>query len=173
MNVGWTVNRGTRRALGRLFWGLMLAAHTPAWLGTCGLLGPDGFDAARGFFLTLSQLLFVLKLTDVPWLRVSSSRRTWVTLTVSIALLHAGALQRLLVEQSATPPALPVGVTVTATVVAFACGVRRVLQRQAGAAVRSMRATWRAVRAQVLQAVLPPRHLLLTRAISVNRAPPA
>ncbi len=157
----------------RAFWAIMLAAHTPAWLAALGLRagGNEEFDALRTAGLTLSQVLFVLALIEVRWLRLKPGRRTWLVLLLSIALLHAGVVERTLRDAPHAELAIPAEVgflACIAAVVAVAYVFR--IGRSSGDGVRPRLSR---LTLQSLQAYLPPRFLLLVSAVSVNRAPPA
>lgn len=155
----------------------MVLSHLPAWIATSDFWTASGDHAhlLRWVLLTLSQLYFVLKYVDAPWLRLSSEHRALVALVVMVALLHAGVVQRACTDaQEANVAVLPAAVAGgTALLLA-----RRTHSRLAESALRA-----RAVRqhdhavlnglwALAEQAVLPPRYLRLARACCVNRAPP-
>jgi hypothetical protein len=73
----------------RLFWLAMLAGHLPA---TSAALAGDA-SALRAAILLLSQSFFVLKLLDVPWLRLPADRRRLIAVIAVIALLHARVVE--------------------------------------------------------------------------------
>jgi hypothetical protein len=79
---------------GRLAWWLwlaMLLVHLPALVGGWGRILADQATDLRltGFILlNISTILFVLKLGNVRWLRFGSDRRSIISLTVAVALLH-------------------------------------------------------------------------------------
>jgi hypothetical protein len=87
------ISRGLARlrvfGLRRAFWLLMLLAHAPALLGAWRESG-----RFAGFIvLALSIAFFALKIRDVAWLRFRADRRSWMSICVLVALLHANVLQ--------------------------------------------------------------------------------
>jgi len=53
--------------------------------------------------LTGSLGFFVLKIVDVPWLRLRPGKHSWIAATIIIALMHVGAVQRVTTEASFAP----------------------------------------------------------------------
>lgn len=70
----------------RLLWAVMLALHG---YGLLVGLGGDSLSASSALGLGLANLLFLLKVLDVPWLRFQWTRRTAVIWLVAIAVAHA------------------------------------------------------------------------------------
>jgi len=167
----------TGQRLGRAFWALMLAVHTPAWLGSCDLGGwaPQRGDLLRCLLLTLSQVLFLLKLAGVPWLRFTATRRTWLALGLALALLHAGVASRALHDET-TPLASGLSAVLNLPLAAGIAGAM-ILRRHYGArgVGPARQSLWLALRPALTdprQAFLPPRNWLLARTCLPNRAPP-
>ena len=160
----------------RAFWAVMFVGHLPAWLGTCdwavSITDPAG--VVRCLILTLSQLLFAFKVADVPWLRMRPDRRTWLTLTLAIALLHAGVVHQMLFDETLDAGAYE-AVLLSAPLTLITWYVIRVVVF-GDVSLRIMRRRARNALALVLSrtrtAWLPPRYLLLSRCASLNRAPP-
>jgi hypothetical protein len=108
--------------LARLFWSGMLLGHIPAAAAALQALieaplAPGAWT--RCAILAVSHALFVLKLFDVPWLRLPSSPRQLTALAVCGILLHAGPLVREHVS-SASDLECWQAVLVAATVVSLA-----------------------------------------------------
>ena len=161
----------------RAFWVLMLVAHTPGWLAACGAGGGAGphFDVWRWALLTASQLLFVLKVVDVRWLRLPRERRAWLTVAVAVALLHADVVRQYAgADGSRTAPVCAtVAVAAAAALGLRRTHVRRLLETLHPRALhRRLRARLHLRLTDAERAWLPPRYLLLLRACRVNRAPP-
>lgn len=159
------------------FWALMLLGHLPAWIALSNicLASADQAHLLRWGLLTLSQVFFVLKYADVPWLRLPNERRTLIAFTVIIALLHAGPVER---AWSSTPEtgliALP-ATCIGGMLLTWTCGLRRPAPpgaRRPRTMRRFTRARLHEILDRVSHALLPPRFLLLTGACHVNRAPP-
>lgn len=156
----------------RLFWTIMLLGHAPAtieaiWGGEPG----SPISIPRIAILLLAQLLFILKIVDVRWLRVQNSRRTWLAICIGVALLHAGAIPHDggwfaedLSWQTLTATALSTLYFAICIVIAF--------QQTAPRAIRGRDHTrWRLTLLALLKAALPPRFLMLS-AVPIHRAPP-
>ncbi|MBW7906806.1 MAG: hypothetical protein LC135_02330 [Phycisphaerae bacterium] len=78
----------------RLAWAAMLVAHVPALVDAAAQLGWSAASWLRLLLLGVSHALFVLKLLDVPWLRLPADRRAGLALVLCVAILHAGPLTR-------------------------------------------------------------------------------
>ncbi len=159
----------------RLFWGVMVLGHAPALLLAWRGLVVGEASALRLAVLAVSEIVFILKLFDVAWLRVRGGRGGVLAVTMAVVLLHAGVLRQVAVRGIDNPNAwcvlfvgsgaaaarrrLPQSLNPTAT----SCSRRHSRHRR--------RAAWSAL-AAFATAWLPPRFLLLRRAVSVNRAPP-
>ncbi len=163
---------------GRLFWALMLLAHAPAWLTiiTERSAPPDAGTLIRWLLLTLSQVFFLLKLLDVPWLRLPADRRALLAVTLAFALLHGDVAARVLREGPARDTAVMLTFLAEGAVLLTGAALARVVLRVAVLSPRGERSRsrnrWRAVRAWLSASTPPPRFLLLARACRVNRAPP-
>jgi hypothetical protein len=72
----------------------MLAAHAPALVDAAAQVGWSAASWLRLLLLAASHALFVLKLLDVPWLRLPADRRAGLALVLCLAILHAGPLTR-------------------------------------------------------------------------------
>lgn len=166
-----------RKLAWQAFWAFMLVGHAPAWLASCRWPAADteSFDALRCLILTISQALFLLKVLDVRWLRLKADRRTWLTVTIAIALLHSGVVHQLVFDQPLTAEAYqavllsaPLTIVIaTLSTMPLPLSWQPVRRRR-----RSERAAWARAFARVQTAVLPPRFLLLSRSVSLHRAPP-
>lgn len=85
-----------KTALRRAFWAIMLIGHGPALLRVTGewLVEGDASAGLRALALAGFSVLFALKVLDVAWLRLPGDRRSVVTLSVAVLLLHAGVISR-------------------------------------------------------------------------------
>ncbi len=171
-------NRPFRRLV-RAAWLIMLLGHMPAmiqawstWLSSASSAG----DLFRCLTLTPAVLLFILKVIDVPWLRVARDGRGLLTMTIAVALLHAGVIQRMSthlpdLETSAIEATLAGGLLAV-----LAGAVRRMRRFEFGDCRRLRRRTHAnlvCILNREIFALLRPRFELLARACGVNRAPPA
>jgi hypothetical protein len=163
-----------RRHAWRVFWVAVLVAHLPACLSALGdaLLGQP--DALRLALLAVAQALFILKIFDVPWLHVRTTRRTLLAGACGVALLHATLLPLTQVRESVQlDPWYAVTALGAASATIALLPVARQLARRAGCALHER---WRRLLPQLLDdrsdVLLPPRFLLLSRACLIARAPP-
>lgn len=157
-----------------IFWAVMIASHVPGMAAAVAALfqAPSSDALLRVAGLGVSQAFFVLKLLDVPFLRVRASRRSVLVLTVAFTLLHADVLARQW-HNAGLPAELPIAVqTVTgsvllASLVLVAVGLRR--SAPATSAGRAPLRLWIAQRgdACLLNILAPP----LLRTLP-DRAPP-
>jgi hypothetical protein len=72
-------------------WLAMLLVHLPGLIAGWKDVLVDGFADLRlsGFVaLNLSALIFILKIRDVRWLEFGTDRRSLLTLSIAVALLH-------------------------------------------------------------------------------------
>lgn len=83
-----------QRRCWQALWAVLLLAHLPGLVSAALALGGDGADWLRVFAFAITNALFLLKLADVPWLRVPESARARIGLIVAVAVLHAGAIER-------------------------------------------------------------------------------
>ncbi|NOX57885.1 MAG: hypothetical protein GXP29_03390 [Planctomycetes bacterium] len=86
--------------LSRLLWLTLLVLHGLAIPGLIASIS-SGSDASGGVGLLLriaglsaSAAFFVLKIIDVPWLRMNGSRRSIVSIILILVLMHVGAIDR-------------------------------------------------------------------------------
>lgn len=155
----------------------MLAAHAPLWLRACWplLSGEGPVDWLRILLVTLTQFVFVLKLLDLPWLRLPRDPRVWFAVAVGVALLHAGVIDHaapLLNEALGWQ-----GLLAVSGLAALTAAARRGRgARLDGVRTRAIRVFTRARLARafdvVRQTLLPPRFLMLAHPAVVDRAPP-
>lgn len=160
----------SRRALvWRLFWFGMLAAHAPALAP--GLLRPSP-EPARVLLLLAAQVFFLLKLLDVPWLRIAPCRRTRRALIAGFVLLHAQVIDRNVAHDLDSPVSwhmVVLGGGLTALALSIRCEPRALDsagRHRAGAPLRLGAHTRPADE-------LAPRLLIRLRTCLLNRAPPA
>lgn len=163
----------------RAAWLIMLLGHIPATIkawSSCLSSASSAGDVFRCLTLTPAVLLFILKVIDVPWLRVARDGRGLLALTVAVALLHAGVIQRMSshlpdLETSAIEATLAGGLLVV-----LAGAVRRMRRFEFGDCRRLRHRTHAdlvCILNRQIFALLRPRFELLARARGVNRAPPA
>lgn len=165
-----------RSALARGFWLCMVLAHLPACLATLRAAGAGEFDALRWFLLVGSQVLFLLKIADVRWLRLPRRGRALLAVLVAGVLLHGDVVRRWVTTDSA--PSVPSSAVVLAGGVLL-LGTGEALTRRVARLVRVRRAA-AANRARLTQmfdrcACLPRSHpaTVLLKTVRVGRAPPA
>lgn len=82
-------------SLRRVLWVAMAVGHIPAFFGVWKTSLQSGFDGGKlegCIGLTLAMLFFILKIVDVVFLRLRTSRRAWVAMGLVVALLHFEAL---------------------------------------------------------------------------------
>ncbi|GEM_PF-1338419 len=160
----------------RLFWAVMLLGHAPALLlAWQGVLAGEA-SWLRLAVLALSEIIFLLKLADVSWLRVRPGRGSVLAVSMAVVLLHAGVLRHVAVHGIDNPNAWCV-LFLGSGAAAARRKFPQLLNPTATARSRQVsrcrrRALWSALVA-FATASLPPRFLLLRRAVSINRAPPS
>lgn len=111
------VQGSTRRAVAhalwplarRGFWAAMLALHVLALPSLVDSAGSADALAQLSLVpriagLTLSAIFFVLKVFDVSWLQMRSSRHAWVAAILIIGLLHVGVIDRAINGQPGVDP---------------------------------------------------------------------
>ncbi len=79
----------------RFVWLLLAAAHVPAVASSWGsLTGEDQvFSRLIGVFgLLITEVFFLLKVVDAPFLRLQLNRHAWVALLMGAALIHVDTL---------------------------------------------------------------------------------
>jgi hypothetical protein len=85
--------------LARLFWTSLLLLHVPALLSLAAQIGHAPGDSCLSLLvrlagLSLSALLFLLKMVDVPWLRLPSGWRRAAAAVALIGVIHTGVFYR-------------------------------------------------------------------------------
>lgn len=156
----------------RAFWAFMFLAHMPGWASAagCAHFGEGVFEPTRCLILTFSQILFLLKLLDVGWLRLPTDGRIWLIVCVSFALLHARVVPRVLPAVDEIPAAvLPVALLSLGAVLVGAVLRQLVRSRSVRARTRSV---WHVLLERTWEAAWRPAELL-KRAHLALRAPPA
>ncbi len=163
----------------RAAWLIILLGHIPAtiqawssWLSSASSAG----DLFRCLTLTPTVVLFILKVIDVRWLRVARDGQGLLCMTLAVALLHAGVIQRMSshlpdLETSAIEATLAGGLLAV-----LAGAVNRMRRFEFGDCRKVRRRTHAdlvCILNRELFALLRPRFELLARARGVNRAPPA
>lgn len=154
----------------RLLWATMALAHAAptidAWF-----IEPSLSSAV---LLALTQAFFILKLIDVPWLRVRMDRRALWGVALVVVLLHARAVESSLPHPVNTIQPWHVALVGGLLAPGLIRALRRRLDRTTDSAWRAHQHSQRAaVVAWLTDALLPPRYLALQRGIQVDRAPPA
>ena len=171
-----TRTRRLRIDVWRAFWALMFVGHLPGLVGGVVQLGyePSVGLAIRFALLAASQAFFVLKLADVPWLRLGGDRRTWVAVVVCFALLHADVVQRNADEGRVFANVAAAQLIAAIPVLVLLARLTAVPQARGGRVISPRSATvLRAWLDRVLDTCLVPvRQPMLVRAIP-DRAPPA
>lgn len=163
-----------RSLVWRGMWAVLAGAHAPALVST--LAGSIAGEGALPSFvlLALAQVLFLLKVLDVSWLRIPVNRRSIVALSAGFVLLHADVISRTVArEQLAGEPvqvALAVG---GVSMLAALASLQRRDIRIRGVICEHLAVYRVTVASRTVAALLPWRFLLLQRAHSINRAPPA
>lgn len=91
----------------RLFWSALLLLHILPFVSTL-LQGQVEYSATGAADLLVrivalfgSLGFFVLKIIDVPWLRLRPGARSWIASTIIVALMHVCAVQRVTEGSSA------------------------------------------------------------------------
>jgi hypothetical protein len=164
MRSGWT----------RAFWTIMFVAHAPAVVVAWRSLLAGDLSAARFAILLASQVLFLLKILDVRFLRLPAAPRARFAIVSMVVLLHAGVIKQAGVQDFDNPQAWVV-MTVGAVVSAGAALLLRV-RKLDGVRPRQTRGRSRSLLARILEHIsetsLPPRYIALARACPIDRAPP-
>lgn len=94
----------------RVFWFCLLLLHVPAVPSVWEEVAAGG-DAApfwavlRLAGLCASAVFFVLKVIDLPWLRLKPGPRAAVTAVLIVALLHVGVVERTIQAETELSPA--------------------------------------------------------------------
>ena len=155
----------------------MFALQTPAWLVSCAAwVTPGAAQPVQFLILTISLVLFGLKLADVPWLRLPRQRRAYLLVTCIVVLLHCDVVRRMCGAES--DPRFAAYPAVVSCVLATGCPElwRRARAALAGARVRALRRQVRVWLAQLIDRAasldLPRRRRLAVCPCPPNRAPP-
>lgn len=80
---------------GRAIWAVIAAAHVPALVSSCERFAASGWDVAQlggCVGLSLSIVLFGLKICDVAFLRLNANRRSLVASCIAMALIHGDVM---------------------------------------------------------------------------------
>ena len=79
----------------RAIWAAIAAAHVPALFSSWERLAASGWDVAQlggCIGLTLSIVLFGLKICDAAFLRINANRRSLVASCIAMALIHGDVM---------------------------------------------------------------------------------
>ncbi len=153
----------------RALWVVLLAGHVKATISAV-----SATDLLGTLILLFSQSFFVLKLLDVPWLRVKLNARSALAITAGVVLLHARVLDS---TQPHTPDSLTTGQAIVlasgASLLAGTLLLRRYAPaRRTATARRGAGSGLRLFVAAICRDLLPPRDPRWLSHGSVNRAPP-
>ena len=157
------------------FWAAMFVGHIPSLTASIvdSVNGESGL--VRLILNLATQIFFVLKIVDVPWLRLPSERRAMLSFCLIVLLLHGGVAQRMVSDDAAVVD--PWQAIVLAGGCAALISARLSGTHRNHTAARVTRNRVRALLTEVFKraeaVIAPPRFLLLARSSSVNRAPPA
>jgi hypothetical protein len=159
-----------------LLWGGLVAIHLPLLAGALVTSLSHGEGWAGTLLLAGSTLLFVLKLVDVPALRLPRDWRARLTVFAVVALLHSDALGLAgRVELDLHNVAIPAAVLLSFVVVSRCRRDRKpdLARPAATAAVRAAMQRARSFRARLLaDCETLPTDLRRAVAVPVFRAPP-
>lgn len=152
----------------------MFVAHAPAVVVAWRSVLAGDLSAARFAILLASQIVFLLKILDVRYLRLPMAPRARFAIVSMVVLLHADVIQRASAQDFDNPRAWVV-MTVGAVVAAGAVLLLKV-RKLDGIRPRQTRGRSRRMLALILERIsevfLPPRYIMLVRACPVDRAPP-
>ena len=99
LNTRWV--NAPALVVARLFWLSMFLLHGPGFVSLLGSLWAGAPDASypwsvvRLVALVLSACFFLLKIVDVPWLRLAPGWRSAVAAVLVVGIIHAGAIERM------------------------------------------------------------------------------
>lgn len=88
--------RSSRPITLRCIWALLAAIHAPALLEvwrTCFTSSVSGDRLGACFALTLSMVFFALKVMDVTFLRLRPGMRSWIAMSLAVALIHLDVIR--------------------------------------------------------------------------------
>lgn len=156
--------------LARLTWSVMLAAHG-VWLVRS--LGSSDAWLGQQFAMVLAVVFFALKTLDMRSLRWNLTRRGVVSCVVVVALLHAGAIERLSDgDDMSILWTLPV---LAAVPLCMRLGVLAVIRRMLlqAAVLGHVPISWTPRFWHKYAGVLIRRHQQFLTALGTPRAPPA
>lgn len=177
------VSGGTRRACGLVFWCAVLVLHAaaiPALIGSVGSgadLEATIWMIVRLVGLLISAIFFVLKIVDVPWLRLKPGWRSAATAVIICGLLHVGVVERAMEGESPLSPAAHPGVVLFVAAAwridAVCHGLRRLLPTLASARLtRRRRRESDPCRTRSWESALRPALLFFVPSFAGPRAPP-
>lgn len=159
------------RGLSGLAWATLFVGHLPSLFNAALAFASGDGNLLRMAVLAASQALFILKLLDVPWLRLPRDRRALMGLALVVLLLHAGPLLSTVgVELSHTEGWQAVLLASTLLTVArpdapAPSALHRPLDRAGAGTRRSL--------ARARQVELPRALDYVVRSVRLDRAPPA
>lgn len=158
-------------------WSVLWLAHAPSWLGALWIVlgDADPLHVLRLLILTLSQVFFVLKACDAPWLRLSPRRGAWLAAVTIVVMLHSDVLRRYFSAQTGAASDYAALITSSGVVGVLALLRRNVVQNRLSPARRHGDATQphQAARFPAMAEVWPLHLTLLVRTCRLDRAPPA
>lgn len=167
------------RGLARAFWVCALIGHAPALLTACGRFLANPLDAdlvLRSAALATATVFFLLKILDLPQLRLVRDWQSLLAMTVVVSLLHAGVMHRAARDGQAVGFQPFAAVLIGGGLVALSRAAVRAARAVGQLRIRQWQRTQRAVLhtrlVELLAWRIPPRFLLLSRACALNRAPP-
>lgn len=116
----------------RAVWSLLLVLHLLPFFSALTYAPSADAPGAAELLVRLVALsgslgFFLLKIVDVPWLRLRPGRRSWVAAAGVVALMHVGAVQRSVFD-AASPASFPLVATLAAGGLADPVPVRRALR---------------------------------------------
>jgi len=149
-------------------------AHAPALAGAWTTWAEAGFDPARlsgCIALTLATVFFVLKVVDLPCLRIRADRRAWVAIVLVLGLIHVNALRPEQMSAAVPEYSAVLVTTILATGLTFVRPLARAVLRRA----RSTRLTaaLRPSSETVWFDIFRPHCWVLASRLFALRAPPA
>ncbi len=155
----------------------MFALHTPAWLASCvAWVTPGAAQPVQFLILTVSLVLFGLKLADVAWLRLPRQRRAYLLVTCIVVLLHGDVVRRMCGPESDARFAAYPAVVACILATGWPALLRRTRASLAAPRIRAVRRRMHVLLSQLLERVvrldLPRRRRLAVCPCPLNRAPP-
>ncbi|MBN2448076.1 MAG: hypothetical protein JXO22_15205 [Phycisphaerae bacterium] len=168
----------SKRRIATAFWATMFCLHAPALIGVLSAGDGSSSRLARCLILLPTQLFFLLKLLDVPWLRLPGGRRTLTAFCVIVLLLHARVMTNAALRlDDLTAIGQPVAALLAgglgATLFTSAARASVVARDNTRRDRLRLSRAWRETRDRIAAALLPPRFELLAHRCAIDRAPPA